>query len=236
MKTCLIIVASLSAVLASCSKSSDSDSKAAAPKSGTAVASAGETAETTSMTATDNPCELLTEAIVRKHLELAEDVEMNQRLSKPGGFPHCSYNWSTLTPEEEKERNAELAKRAIASAKSKGAGQGIVDMAMSQNSGTGSAHLTMAKEMDSEAAAIGALASARTFMENRAKTKADKNGVDFTSPFVDVEGVGAKAHYSNKQQQLSFVHGKRLFHLGVKSHAEGNGQELAKTIANEILK
>ena len=62
-----------------------------------------------------------------------------------------------------------------------------------------------------------------------------KESVDFTSSFVDVEGVGAKAHYSKKQRQLSFVQGKQLYDLGARSHAEADAQELAKAIAIDIL-
>jgi hypothetical protein len=233
MKTYFILVVSLSTVLASCSK--DSDSKGSDSEAKT-EASTKVAAEATSTEDSDDPCDLLSAALVRKHLELADDVEINQKLSSPGGFPHCSYRWSTLTPEEEKERNAEVAKRTMARMQAKGKAQGIVDMAMSQNSGIGSAHLTMTEEMDSQKAAIGALGTARKYMEKRAKAKLGNESVDFTSTFVDVEGVGAKAHYSKKQRQLSYVHGKRLFHLGVRSHVEADAQELAKAVANDILK
>jgi hypothetical protein len=232
MKTSLILAVSLAALFASCSKSSESDSKGEAPSKETAAAPS----KVAAAVATSNPCDLLTEAVVRKHLGLAEDVELNQKLSNLAGFPHCSYSWSTLTPEEEKERKAALANSAMARVQSQGEAQGIVDMAMRQSLGTGSAHLTLAKEMDSEEAAIAALASARKFMESREKARVGNEDADFISSFVDVEGVGAKAHYSSKQHQLSFVRGKRLFHLGVKSHQEADGLALAKAIANDILK
>ena len=116
-----------------------------------------------------------------------------------------------------------------------GTAQGIANMAMRKNLGYGSAHLTMTKEMASEAAAIGALDSARSYMEKRAKAKVKGQDVDFTSPMSDVEGVGKKAYYSTKQRQISLVYGKRLYHLGATPDREGDSLEIATAIAKEIF-
>jgi hypothetical protein len=236
MKLHISIAVALSVSFGGCDKKSedaaapakDSPAKAAAPQPDTKAANSA-------TAATDNPCELLTEAVIRKHFKLADDVELNQDLSSTP-YPHCNYSWSTLTPEEEKKEQAAIAEAAIARAKNKGTGQSIADMAMGQMSGRGSAHLTMTKEFDNEQGAIGALTSARSFMEKRAKTKAGGEEIDLTTVFADVEGIGAKAHYAKKSRQLSFAHGKRLYHLGAKSQEkDADHLELAKTIAKEIL-
>lgn len=236
MKHWHVLVLSLATLLASCSKGSESDSESEALAAEAAETPTREAAGVASAFDTAGPCDLLTEALVRKHLGLGDDIELNQRFSNLAGHPHCSYNWSTLTPEEEKERNAALAKKAIDMAKKQDTTQSMVDRAMSQASGQGSAHLTTTKVLDSEEAAIGALQSARTFMEKREKARGGYDSATYTSPFVDVAGVGAKAHYFKKQRQLSFAYGKRLYHLGVSPQDDRDAQELARTIANEIFK
>lgn len=218
----------------SCSKDEDKKTEGTSSEDTAPETAASESASD------GNPCDILTETAVRKHLKIADDVKIDQRLSSPGGHAHCSYNWSTLTPEEEQEQGRKIAEEAMARAQNRGkskagATQAIVEMATRKNFGRGSAHLTMTKEMASEKAAVSALASARSYMETRAKAKVGDQDVDFTSPMSDVAGVGSKAHYTAKQRQISLAYGKRLYHLGATPDREGDSLEIVTTIAKELF-
>jgi hypothetical protein len=235
MKFSFIVALTLSTFIAGCSKSEDPAAKGSAKEAAEPKPADEKSNDSKVAAASDNPCELLTESVVRKHFKLADDIDLNQKLSKTP-YPHCSYRWSTLTPEEEQKRQQEIAKAAMERAQKKGSGQAIADMAMSQTNGQGSAHLTMTKAFANDAAAVGALTASRDYMEKRAKTKAAGKESDLTTVFEDVEGIGAKAHYSKKGRQLSFAKNGRLYHLGAKSQEQDTDSlDLTKTIAEEIL-
>lgn len=180
-----------------------------------------------------DPCTLLTEDMVREHLELAEDVEIEQSRSKHSPHPLCSYSWNTLSEEEQKEARAKMVKNMMEKVKKGKTAGGLMDMATSM--GNEEAHLTVFKEaFDSPEQARQRLESIRARMEKGIKQDVRGETVEFQSSYQTVEGVGNEAYWSPKHNQLSVAQGDRIFHLGVKARDESRNLELSKELARRV--
>jgi hypothetical protein len=178
-------------------------------------------------------CALLTEAMVRQHFGVEADVDIEQRPSKHSHHPLCTYSWNTLSEEEQKAQQAEMIRRLMAKMKEGKTGGGLLDVA---HMGSETAHLTVLRDaFDSPAAAQSALESIRERMQKGIKSKVRAEEVEFKSSYEPVEGVGDLAYWSPTQNQLSFAHGTRILHLGVKAKDPSKNVELAKALALAVM-
>jgi hypothetical protein len=201
-----------------------------------AVAEATKSASAQATASNDNApdaCALLTEAMVRQHFGVEADVDIEQRPSKHSHHPLCTYSWNTLSEEEQKAEQAEMLRRLMAKMKEGKAAGGLLDVA---HMGSETADLTVLRDaFDSPAAAQSGLESIRERMQKGIKSKVRAEEVEFKSSYEPVEGVGDLAYWSPTQNQLSFAHGTRIFHLGVKAKDPTKNVELAKALAGAVI-
>jgi hypothetical protein len=209
------------------------------PSAATVEEAIGEATKSASAQATaskenaPDPCALLTEAMVRQHFGVEADVDIAQRPSKHSHHPLCTYSWNTLSEEEQKAQQAEMIRRLMAKMKEGKTGGGLLDAA---HMGSETAHLTVVRDpFDSPAAAQSGLESIREQMQKGIKSKVRAEEVEFKSSYEPVEGVGDLAYWSPTQNQLSFAHGTRVFHLGVKAKNPSKNVELAKALAGAVI-
>jgi len=164
------------------------------------------------------PCELLTESLVRKVFEVPEGTVIEQKDDSHARFPSCNYRWRVMSEAEEQEaktRNNEKMMENVRAHKPPTEG---IDFNVPSHERV---HLTLA-EFDTPEKAQSGLEGARTFMISRAE-QAGREPI----PWTPVDDVGSKAYYHGKQ--LSFVWGRLLIHI------DASPEKRALTLAEAVM-
>jgi len=177
---------------------------------GTAISNAGDQVT--------QPCELLTEPLVRKIFEIPEGTAIEQKDDSHARFPTCNYRWRVMSEAEEQEaktRNNEKMMENVRAHKPPTEG---IDFNVPTHERV---NLTLA-EFESPEKAQSGLEGARTFMIGRA----EQHGREPT-PWTPVDDVGSKAYYHGNQ--LSFAWGRLLIHI------DASPEERAVTLAEAVM-
>jgi hypothetical protein len=150
------------------------------------------------------PCELLTESLVREFYEIPADTLIEQDDSSSSRFPNCGYRWRVMSEADQKAAEAANQAKMMENIK---AGKPPTD-GIDYNIPTHEQVRITATAFDSDEKAQSALESAKAYLIGRAEQKGQE-----PTPWDPVEGVGDKAYYHGKQ--LSFTWDRILIHLDV---------------------
>jgi len=167
---------------------------------------------TTSTGTETNPCVLLTEALVRDHLEVPATTAVEQKDDSDARFPSCGYRWRVMPEEEESARrdeNIRKLKENIAAGRSPNEG---IQHSFPTHA---TARLTAVPFGDSDQA-LSALETVHERMTKGFEFEAagKQRTYEPKKAWNPVEGVGARAYYHGSQ--LSFAQGDMLVHLDAK--------------------
>jgi len=164
------------------------------------------------------PCELLTESLVREVYVVPPEIPIEQDDNSSSRFPNCGYRWRVMSEAEQKDAEARNQARMMENIK---AGRPPND-GIDYNIPTHKQVRLTAAAFDNPEKAQNGLEGARSFMVSRAEQRGRE-----PKPWHPVEGVGDKAYYHGTQ--LSFAWGDLLIHLDV------SPQERAVKVAQEIM-
>lgn len=161
------------------------------------------------------PCELLTEQLVRDAYEVHADTAIEQDDNSSSRFPNCGYRWRIMSKEEQEEAEAANTAKMMENLKAgKSPNEGI-----NHNIPTHAQVRLTAASFDNPEKAQSGLEGAKSFLISRA----EQQGHEPTA-WVPVEGVGDKAYYHGTQ--LSFAWGDMLIHLDVSPQERAVGLAL----------
>jgi len=165
-----------------------------------------------------NPCELLTEPLVREYLDIPAETDIEQEYQSSSKFPSCAYRWRIMSDADEQSAKSANQAKMMENIK---AGRPPND-GINYNLRThGKVRLTIAG-FDNPEKALSGLEGAKSFMIGRDEQRGRE-----PTRWEPVEGVGSKAYYHGSQ--LSFVWGRLLIHL------DTSPQERAIALALAIM-
>ncbi len=185
----------------------------------------GRTASTDS-----TPCEILDDALIRAHFDVAEGVEISRSLSKYSPHPLCTVSWPKPDAEElQKEQAARMSE--YMQAKMRGE-----DVKMPSFQTSNEVTLTLYEPVfDDAAKARSAFDGAMKRLSEGITSSREDVEITFQADLTPVEGVGEKAMWAPKLRQLSVVDGNRMYHVGVDTGSDLEAEmEKAKEIAQAV--
>ena len=206
-----------------------------------AVAEAAEAAEPEGE---PDPCETLTEAIVRSTFQVPADTAIARPDSTVTVRRICTYTWRKPNAEEleaqikamQQERIREMM-RQVRRGK---VAQGLLDAAQ-MPSVEARVSLNFGPTFETEEAARAGFAAMVERMEQgisrRVQTKNVDQEVTFRASFTEVEGVGDQASWAPRMKQLAVLDGTRILYINVDLELEvEDNLDHAKRLAAAILR
>jgi hypothetical protein len=188
-----------------------------------------------------DPCDLLTEEVVRRVFELpAETAVTNNASTFPR--PLCTYVWekpnAAEIAERVKARQQEQIQEMMRQVRRGKAGQGLADLATSMESTDARVSLNYAPPSDSTEQARHRFDSARQVLRDgisrRVQTRHHDEEITFQADQDDVEGIGDAAWWAPSMRQLAVLDGPRILYLSVEIESDQN-LEHAKRLARVLL-
>ena len=172
-----------------------------------------------------NPCELLTDDIVRAHLPSAMNATIERRISEYSMHPLCVLSWRK--PDADAiEAGAGAAMQEYMQRKMRGE-----DVKMPTFRTNDELTLTLFEPVFEDARlAHNSFDQAMAILQKGVTGTHEGGEVTFQSDVFEVGGVGDKASWAEQLRQLSVVHGGRIFYVTVNTGAD-NADELATAIA-----
>lgn len=187
-----------------------------------------------------NPCEVLTEAVIRSTLDaVPEDAEIEQRRGSTRMTSKlCTYTWPNPDFDQE-EHTRNMMKRMRERMRKGGTTEGIMELAMSARA-SAEINYTHMPELDSPEAAEAQFESIVRMLDRGISQEVEAMGkttkVTIQSSMEPVEGVGDEASWSARMQQLTVRNGAQIFHLSVKVEDEAEANlELTKQLARALI-
>ena len=172
-----------------------------------------------------DPCELLTDDLIRAHLPSAANVTLERRLSEYSMHPLCVVIWRK--PDADAiEASAGPAMQEYMQRKMRGE-----DVQMPRFRTNDELTLTLFEPVFADPRlAHSSFDQAMAILQKGVTGSHDGGQVSFQSDVVSVPNVGDKASWAEQLRQLSVVTGGRIFYITVNTGAD-NAQERATAIA-----
>jgi len=188
-----------------------------------------------------NPCEVLTEELIRSTLTaVPDDAEITQRRgSTEMTAKLCTYSWPNPDFDQEAHTRELMKKMREGMRKGGGGVQGIMDMAMSARQ-SAEVNYTHMPELESAEAAQRRFDGIVSMLDRGITQEVEAMGknteVTIQSSMETIEGVGDQASWSERMQQLTVRDGAQIFHLSVKVEDEPEANlELTKQLARALI-
>ena len=157
-----------------------------------------------------DPCERLTEDVIRSHFEVG-DAEISSRSSSHRRYATCIVNWPR--PDHEALQEA-YQKKIMEFGQAKARGE-TAEMPEAPRTYCELTCTVPVKRFDSPAQAQSALDSALDIMKNGLKTRPKTEEQRAKVVIEPVDGIGDKAAWNVGNNQISVANGRRMFHLTV---------------------
>ncbi len=224
MRAFVLILPALCLLLAACGSGSD-DSARADSKSESKSKSDGDGYD---------PCGILSEKLIRSHFDIG-DAELASRSSVQSRYSTCIVSW----PAPDHEALEEAYKQAIIEyTQAKGRGEDV-EMPASPATHREVTVTVPNKRFDSPEQAQSALDTALDIMKNGLKTRPKTEEQRAKVIIEPVDGLGDKAAWSVRGNQISVANGRGLFHLAVKVYDDPDENrdkaiELAKLFLKDV--
>lgn len=172
-----------------------------------------------------DPCELLTDDVIRGQFESAAEAAISRRLSEYSIHPMCVVSWPKPNAAEIEAQTAS-AMNDYMQRKMRGEKVQMPSFA-TQDEVT----LTLFQpRFEDNAAAIARFDQAMGVLQRGVKGKAGDVELDFQSDLTPVEGIGDKAMWAAGMRQVSVVQGRRIYHITVNTGSKPSVEE-ARAIA-----
>lgn len=185
-----------------------------------------------------NPCEVLTEELVRANLEVPEGAEVRQSRGSGPASKLCTYSWDNPDFDEAAHRR-EIMRKMREGMRKGGAVEGIMEAAMGARQ-SAEVNYTHMPRLESEEAAEtrfdGIVQMLERGISSDVEAMGQKQTVTIQSGFDEVEGVGDQAAWSDRLHQLTVRDGTQIFHLSVRVEDEDEAnQRLTEELARAII-
>lgn len=192
--------------------------------SGNAESAAAKASERTAATEQPAPCELMTDALLGRHLEFAADATISRSPSKYSPHPLCTVSIPKPNAAElEKAREAAMADYL----QRKLRGEDVKLPSLNTNY---EVSLTLLQPAESAAQAQANLDSAMAMLARGITGGTEDIEVTIQADVEPVTGVGDKAMWAPRLHQLSLADGPQVFHVTVNT-GEGDSADREKAIA-----
>jgi hypothetical protein len=178
------------------------------------------------------PCELLDDALLNAHFDIAPGTSITREPSRHSPFPLCTATWPKPNAAQIEQEGAKRMQEWVMQR----GDRGPMPIIRTENS----VSLTIYQPaFGSRDQAIGEFDNAMAGLERGIRASHEGTEVEFQADLTPVSGVGDKAMWAPSMRQLSVVNGRRIFHLGVNTGAErdeelATARALATTLAPRI--
>ena len=178
-----------------------------------------------------NPCDVLTEALIKGHFETGE-IAINQETSEHFGNKLCTYIWDKANKEEIEAEYQEVMMQYISD---KAAGKDVKIPIMQT---TNRVVLTINTPIaESKEAALANFHSAMSVLTTGITVEvAGKEHTTKPKELVPVSGIGDKANWIPSLNEVSAVGKNTIFHVTVETGDKEENKAKAIEIAKEVLK
>ena len=183
------------------------------------------------------PCEMLTEAMVRDYLQPG-DVEISGEQDTAGKGVYCQYKWSYPLSDEERQQAGQRQMEWItAKAEARSKGEPIPDAPKFPNTDS-NVFFNVLKPFENAQTGSTSFDMLVQRLTDGIKVKTEELGdVEFKGgDLVMVEGLGDKAFWDPKSNQVSVLTGVQLFHLKVRLAGGKDSRADAERIAADLVK
>lgn len=171
-------------------------------------------------------CDLLSEDMLRSHFELAADTEVERRPSEYSPHPLCIATWNKPDAEQ-MEQAYQAAMNDYIMARARGE---KVKMPLLVT--TNEVSLTLYEPLaDSPEQAAANFDSAMQVLSKGVTAKAGGVEATFQADVSPINGLGDKAMWAAKMNQISVLDGRRIFHVAVKVGDKEENKTRATTLA-----
>jgi hypothetical protein len=165
------------------------------------------------------PCELLDEALLNAHFEIAQGTAITREPSRHSPFPLCTATWPKPNAAEIEQQGAKRMQEWVMQR----GDRGPMPIIRTENSVSLTIYQPAFRSRDQ---AIAEFDNAMAGLEKGIRASHEGTEVEFQADLTPVSGVGDKAMWAPSMRQLSVVSNTRIFHVGVNTGAERD-QELA---------
>lgn len=167
-----------------------------------------------------DPCELLSDALLREHVATAQDAVINRRMSEYSVHPMCIASWRKPDADEIEAKTA-AAMNDYLQRKMRGEQVKMPSFATEDE-----VTLTLFQpQFEDKAAAIASFDQAMAVLQRGVKGNAGGVEVSFQSNVTPVDGVGDKATWAVGMRQVSVVQGRRIYYVTVNTGSRPSVEE-----------
>lgn len=230
----LLLIAALAALLAACGDSSEpetgvvdvlSNPPEQAESSGMLLATVSKRAQQSLETMDINPCDLLTDDLVREHLPSSVGSSIQRKISEYSVHPLCIVSWRKPDAEEIEAKTGAVMQEYM-QRKMRGEEVSMPNLRVIDE-----LTLTLFEPVfDNGKLAQDSFDHAMTILQKGVTGSHDGVEVTFQSDVYTVDSVGDKATWAERLRQLSVVSGGRIFYVTVTTGAD-NADELATAVS-----
>lgn len=176
------------------------------------------------------PCAILDDELLRAHFDIPDGTEITRSPSQYSPHPLCTVSWAKP---DAAERQAQQQAAMMEYMQRKMQGE---DVQMPSFRTANEVSLTLyAPPFDDAASALRSFDNAMKRLAQGITTEVNDEEYTFQADLEPVDGVGDKAAWVPRMSQLSVVSGNHIFHVGVNTGAEDDGDlETAKALAVAI--
>ena len=177
------------------------------------------------------PCELLSNDLLAAHFSLPQDDTIRRQPSKYSPHPLCMVSWkkpgaADMSVRQQAEMRDYLQKKMRGEGASK-----PIDRSSSEVTLT-----VFRPRFDSQEAALVGFNSAMRRLESGVRTEVADTQINFQADLEPVDGIGDRARWAPRLNQLSLVSGRDIFHLTVNTGADkATHRALAESLARDLL-
>jgi hypothetical protein len=177
-----------------------------------------------------DPCDLLSDDVIRGQFDSAAEADISRRLSDYAVHPMCVVSWPKPNAAEIEARTA-AAMSEYLERKMRGEEVKMPSLA-TQDEVT----LTLFQpQFEDNARAIASFDQAMSVLQRGVKSRAGDTQVSFQTDVTPVDGVGDKATWSGGMRQVSVVQGTRIYYITVNTGSEPGVEEaLALALAKGV--
>lgn len=218
----LILLGACSAFLLGCGEKAPEDAMVVdvtqpAETAGASISALKERAQRARSDADINPCDLLSDDIIRSRFDSAASADISRRLSDYSVHPMCVVTWPKPDAAEIEARTA-AAMSDYLQRKMRGEKVQMPSFATEDE-----VTLTLFQpQFEDNASAIASFDQAMSVLQRGIKGKAGDVEVSFQSNVTPVTGIGDKATWSAGMRQVSVVQRRRIYYVTVNTGAESS--------------